>query len=86
MGKKKSGIVKSSTLKKYLKTLIRYHRIKKCQGCICLQGGLSGLKYEAQKLGDKKLEKEIDHYIVRDTHKCLGCDPCPPAKITMKFC
>lgn len=65
-------------VKRYLEVLSKYRDVEKCMGCECLQGALIQLKRDRPEWG-----KEIDSLLLptHEMHKCLGCDPCPPADI-----
>ncbi|MFQ5952154.1 MAG: hypothetical protein ACE5JK_01955 [Candidatus Omnitrophota bacterium] len=70
-------------VRKYIKEIKKYYKIQKCRECECLQGFLVQLEIDGV---DEKTMKKIKKMILTEgIHKCLGCDPCPPAEIFTKY-
>lgn len=54
-----------------------------CRSCECTQGFLAQLELDAAA-DAKPLLAEL-RTSVRETHHCLGCEPCPPADIFAEY-
>jgi hypothetical protein len=66
--------MKKEKAKESLEELSVYLKVEKCRECECLQGAFVQLK-----LDWPDLKEEVDRLTTVKFHKCLGCDPCPPA-------
>lgn len=68
--------------RRHLERLKEFILIEKCRACECLQGALVQLKKDRPEW-----EEEIGSLLVPayEMHKCLGCDPCPPAEVWVGY-
>jgi hypothetical protein len=72
--------MKKEQVKALLNELSEYWNIEKCRECECLQGMLVQLK-----LDRPELKEDVDKLTTDQFHKCLGCDPCPPAEVWVEY-
>jgi hypothetical protein len=56
---------------------------ERCRTCDCLQGALTQVELEGN---DQLREKAARHMVSKDEmHPCLGCKPCPPAELWIRY-
>lgn len=56
---------------------------EECWSCECLQGFIAQLELDAADDARPPLAKH--KVATREIHKCLGCEPCPPAEIFAEY-
>jgi hypothetical protein len=54
-----------------------------CWSCECTQGFLAQLEFDAAE--DAKPLLAEHRTTAGETHRCLGCEPCPPADIYAEY-
>lgn len=72
--------MKKERSEEYLKEFSRHLEEEKCVECECLQGAFIQIKLDCPELA-----KEVEKVATRNFHKCLGCDPCPPAEVWERY-
>jgi hypothetical protein len=72
--------MKKQIAEELLIDLTEYWAIEKCRGCECLQGVLTQLGLDFPDLNE-----QIGKLTTNKLHKCLGCEPCPPAEAWVKY-
>lgn len=66
--------------REYLDAISNEWKIGKCRNCECFQGALLQLEMDFPELKD-----EIEKLLTKQFHKCLGCEPCPPAALWIEY-
>lgn len=64
----------------YFESLKHYYGIEKCIKCECLQGMLVQIR-----LDWPALRLEVEQFIAVHSHKCIGCESCPPAELWVRY-
>lgn len=72
--------MKIERVKDYLDSLAEDWGVEKCRQCECLQGVLVQIK-----LDWPELEDEVDRFVSKEVHSCLGCEPCQPAEVWTEY-
>ncbi len=57
---------------------------ERCRTCECLQGALVQIELDGGE--EAKALVEPRQVAFGQMHRCLGCEPCPPAKVWAEYC
>ncbi len=78
----KRGLSKSETAR-ILRKLKESAPLEECLTCECFQGLIAQLEVDAPfDISELAASLQVAD---SDLHKCLGCDPCPPADVYTEY-
>jgi hypothetical protein len=83
MAGRNQGKLTKAQVEAFLMRLNKEAPRPECRLCECMQGFLAQLELDAAE--DAKPLAAGQRTSTRKTHRCLGCEPCPPAAIFAEY-